>query len=86
MEKNRNVAATRKLISALNSALQSNNSINKTKKYIFNIIIECAFYYVVQKLWTINNANAKKIMATEIKFYRSWTRISRLERKENIEV
>ena len=85
IEIEKRVSDSRKIIGILNPLLWSRNIIEKTKKIIFNTLIESVLLYGAET-WTIGCAKEKKLLSTEMDFWRRSARTSRIERKTNIEI
>ena len=85
MEIEKRISDSRKIIGTLNSILWSRNIIAKTKRTIFNTLIESVLLYGAET-WTIKSASEKKLLSTEMDFWRRSARTSRIERKTNIEI
>lgn len=75
----------RKVIGMLNSILWNKNIINKTKTIIFKTIFQSIVLYGAET-WTVNPHHNRKLIATEMDFWRRAARKSRIERIRNSEI
>ena len=59
------ISTERKLIDMLNSVLWSKNIVNKTKRIIYNSLVQSVMLYGAQT-WTLDRPHASKLLATEM--------------------
>lgn len=72
----------RQTISRINSILWDKTITNRKKSYIYNTIVKSIVTYG-SEVWQINEKNKRKLLATEMDFWRRSARISRLEHIRN---
>lgn len=72
----------KKIIGALNPILWSKNITHKTKKLIYSSILESVILYG-SEVWQINQQQERKLLATEMDFWRRSARVSRLDHIRN---
>ncbi|XP_030753748.1 uncharacterized protein LOC115880613 [Sitophilus oryzae] len=69
----------RKVIGALNSVLWSRDISDHRKKLIYNAILKSVMLYG-SEVWQLSEKHKKKLLSTELDFWRRLARISRLDR------
>jgi hypothetical protein len=65
----------------LNSVLWSKTILHKTKKLMYQALVQSILLYGAET-WTLNTQQANKLQATEMDF---WTRSARKSRKEKVQ-
>jgi hypothetical protein len=69
----------------LNSVLWSKTILHKTKKLMYQALVQSILLYRAET-WTLNTQQANKLLATEIHFWRRSERKSRKEKVRNVTI
>jgi hypothetical protein len=69
----------------LNSVLWSKNILHKTKKLMYQALVQCILLYGAET-WTLNTQQANKLLATEMNFWRRSAIKSRKEKVRNVTI
>jgi hypothetical protein len=80
LETGKRISEGRTVLDMLNSVLWSKTVLHKTKKLVYQALVQSILLYGAET-WTLNTQQTKKLLATEMDF---WRRSARKSRKEKI--
>jgi hypothetical protein len=75
----------RRVIGMLNSVLWSKTILHKTKKLVYQALVQSILLYGAET-WTLNTQQANILLTTEMDFWRRSARISRKEKVRNVTI
>jgi hypothetical protein len=85
LEIEKRISEGRRVIGMLNSVLWSKTILHKTKKLMYQALVQSILQYGAET-WTLNTQQANKLLATEMDFCRSSARKSRKEKVRNVTI
>jgi hypothetical protein len=85
LEIEKRISEGRRVIGMLNSVLWSKTILHKTKKLMYQALVQSILLYGAET-WTLNIQQANKLLATEMNFWRRCARKSRKEKVRNVAI
>jgi hypothetical protein len=85
LEIEKRISEGRRVIGMLNSVSWSKTILHKTKKLMYQALVQSSLLYGTET-WTLNTQQANKLLATEMDFWRRSARKSRKEKVRNVTI
>jgi hypothetical protein len=85
LEIEKRISEGRKVIGMLNAVLWSKTVLHKTKKLMYQALVQSILLYGAET-WSLNTKQANKLLATETEFWRRSARKSRKEKVRNVTI
>jgi hypothetical protein len=85
LEIEKRISEGRREIGMLNCVLWSKNVLHKTKKLMYQALVQSILIYGTET-WTLNTQQANKLLATEMDFWRRSARKSRKQKVRNVTI
>jgi hypothetical protein len=85
LEIEKRISEGRRVIGMSNSVLWSKTTIHKTKKLMYQALVQIILLYEAET-WTLNTQQANKLLATEMDFWRRYARKLRKEKVLNVTI